>query len=159
MLLVNVPGLFRDALVPRVSCWLSLAFQACLAHGWHVWHASAGSFWFHWEYMSGRPCFSRLQPLKQPSLQLDVFNPPAPYPLLLGDKFKFSPSVTDQRVGPSSWWPSNPIYCRFLLCRLVWKQSYQRWIHFLQYIEKWLKGDTECPLSISSLCSQWSVCM
>uniref|UniRef100_A0A3P8TEQ1 Uncharacterized protein n=1 Tax=Amphiprion percula TaxID=161767 RepID=A0A3P8TEQ1_AMPPE len=47
-------------------------------------------------------------------------SPPAPYPLPLREKVKFGPSVTDQRAGPSSWWPStavkmfsspNPITC------------------------------------------------
>lgn len=35
--------------------------------------------------------------------------PPAPYPLLLREKVKFGPSVTDQRAGPSSWWPSTAV--------------------------------------------------
>lgn len=37
------------------------------------------------------------------------FQSPAPYPLPFREKVKFGPSLTDQRAGPISWWPSTPV--------------------------------------------------
>lgn len=53
------------------------------------------------------------------------FQSPAPYPLPFREKVKFGPSLTDQRAGPISWWPSTPVkmlthpYCQcftFFFC-------------------------------------------
>lgn len=95
---------------PLASCWLRLACEVCLAHGWHVWHATAGCFWYDrgvcdWQAVflvspypetaiSPKGCFQSL---------------PAPYPSPLSKKVKLGPSVTDQRAGPSSWWPSTAV--------------------------------------------------
>lgn len=89
-----------------MSCWLNLAREVCLAHGWHVWHATAGSAESVW--VAGH--VSRVSSPWNSHHSERMFSIPQPRtPLLLWEKVKFGPSVTDQRAGPSSWWPSTAV--------------------------------------------------
>lgn len=58
---------------------------------------------------AGRPCFPCLHPWNSHHSERMFSIPQPPYPLLLREKVKFGPSVTDQRAGLSSWWPSTAV--------------------------------------------------
>lgn len=92
-----------------MSCWVSLASKSLLS-AWVT--CLACHYWLF--LIPQRVCDWQAMILVSPASETAItpcgcFQSPVPYPLPLREKVKFGPSVTDQRAGPSSWWPSTNV--------------------------------------------------
>lgn len=92
------PSLSGKVSWPAVSCWLSLACEACLAHGWHVWHATAGSFLIAQRVRDWQAMFLMSPAPETAITPRGCFHSPGPVPLA---------AQREGQVWPISHWPKG----------------------------------------------------